>query len=472
MMQIPFDNSYAKLPPQMFTTLRPTPVKAPQIIATNADLALILGIDPADLTGLEAAQVFAGNHIPDGASPLAQVYAGHQFGNWNPQLGDGRAVLLGEVIGTDGMRRDIQLKGSGPTPYSRSGDGRAWLGPVMREYLVSEAMHAMGVPTTRALAAVTTGEPVYREEILPGAVIARVAQSHIRVGTFQFFASRGDLTALQALTDHVIARHYPDANGPADLLDMVIAQYARLIAKWMSVGFIHGVMNTDNVSIAGETIDYGPCAFMDDFHPDSVFSAIDQYGRYAYSNQPAIGAWNMAQFATSLIPLMPDRDAAIEDFTKAVHRLPVIYEAAWLAAFGRKLGIADAKDDDRALINDLLDLMTKDGADFTNTFANLGTDKARDQFVDRAAFDDWQNRWSARKSPDAIAIMAETNPQIIPRNHRVEEAITAGRDGDYAPFHALLDAVTKPFAPLSDTTARYARAPTKDERVTRTFCGT
>ena len=471
-MQIPFDNTYAKLPPQMFTAQLPTPVKAPQMIATNADLAKLLGIDPALLDAPNAAQVFAGNHIPDGASPLAQVYAGHQFGNWNPQLGDGRAVLLGEVVGTDGIRRDIQLKGSGPTPYSRRGDGRAWLGPVMREYLVSEAMHALGVPTTRALAAVTTGERVYREQILPGAVITRVAQSHIRVGTFQYFASRGDLAALKALTDHVIARHYPTAKGPADLLDQVIARYAALIAKWMGLGFIHGVMNTDNVSIAGETIDYGPCAFMDDFHPDSVFSAIDQYGRYAYANQPGIGAWNMAQFATALIPLMPDRDAAITDFTAAVHRMPAIYEAEWLKVFGAKLGIADPIAEDHALITDLLDLMAKDGADFTNTFANLASPQARDQFINRDAFDAWAARWQQRKSDDAAQIMAQANPQIIPRNHLIEAVITAGLDGNDAPFHALLAAVTAPYAPLSEATAPYARAPSKSEQVTQTFCGT
>ncbi len=330
----------------------------------------------------------------------------------------------------------------------------------------------MGVPTTRALAAVTTGEVVYREDRLPGAVIARVAQSHIRVGTFQFFASRGDMQALQALTDHVIARHYPDATGPADLLDLVIARYATLIAKWMGLGFIHGVMNTDNVSIAGETIDYGPCAFMDGFHPDSVFSAIDQYGRYAYSNQPGIGAWNMAQFATALIPLMPDRDAAIEDFTAAVHRMPALYDDAWLSVFAAKLGIADPAEDDRALINDLLDLMAKDGADFTNTFANLNDPQARDQFIDRDAFDAWVVRWTPRKSEDAAAIMAQANPQIIPRNHRVEEVIQAGLSGDYAPFHALLAAVTAPYAPLNEATAKFARAPSKDEMVTRTFCGT
>ncbi len=471
-MRIPFDNSYAQLPPQMYTAQLPTPVKAPQMIATNAALATILGIDPADLAAPDAAQVFAGNHIPDGAAPLAQVYAGHQFGNWNPQLGDGRAVLLGEVVGTDGIRRDIQLKGAGPTPYSRSGDGRAWLGPVMREYLVSEAMHAMGVPTTRALAAVTTGEIVYREDRLPGAVITRVAQSHIRVGTFQFFASRGDMQALQALTDHVIARHYPDATGPADLLDLVIARYAKLIAQWMGLGFIHGVMNTDNVSIAGETIDYGPCAFMDGFHPDSVFSAIDQYGRYAYSNQPGIGAWNMAQFATALIPLMPDREAAIEDFTAAVHRMPGLYEDAWLSVFGAKLGIANPVEEDRILITDLLDLIAKHGADFTNTFANLNAANARDQFINRDAFDTWAARWQPRKAADAATIMARANPQIIPRNHRIEEVIQAGRTGDYAPFHALLAAVTAPYAPLTETTTQFARAPSKDEMVTRTFCGT
>ncbi len=464
---IPFDNSYARLPAHMFTSLQPTPVKAPEVIATNADLAAMLGID---LNAMDIAQVFGGNSVPDGAAPLAQAYAGHQFGNWNPQLGDGRAILLGEVVGSDGIRRDIQLKGAGPTPYSRNGDGRAWLGPVMREYLVSEAMHAMGVPTTRALAAVSTGELVFREDALPGAIITRVAQSHIRVGTFQFFAARGDMGALQALTDHVIARHYPDAAGPADLLDLVIARYAQLIAKWMGLGFIHGVMNTDNVSIAGETIDYGPCAFIDDFHPDSVFSAIDQFGRYAYSNQPGIGAWNMAQFATALIPLMDDREKAIEDFTAAVHRFPPLYEAAWLSTFGAKLGIAEPTPEDAQLIADLLDLMAKDSADFTNTFANLSSENARDQFLDRDAFDAWAQRWRDR-APDP-ALMAASNPRIIPRNHRVEEVISAGRNGDLASFHTLLDAVTQPFADLSDETAPFARPPTMDERVTRTFCGT
>ena len=464
---ISFDNSYARLPDRMFTQLSPTSVKTPELITVNRDLAAVLGIDPdmPDATG-----IFAGNTIPEGAAPLSQVYAGHQFGNWNPQLGDGRAVLLGEVIGTDGLRRDIQLKGSGPTPYSRNGDGRAWLGPVLREYLVSEAMHAMGVPTTRALAAVTTGEQVYREEILPGAIITRTAQSHIRVGTFQYFASRGDIEALSALTDHVIARHYPDADGPAALLDNVIRNYATLIAKWMGLGFIHGVMNTDNVSIAGETIDYGPCAFIDAFHPDMVFSAIDQFGRYAYSNQPKIGAWNMAQFATSLIPLMPDQDAAIKDFTAAVYRFPPLYEQAWLMQFRAKLGLTDAQENDTTLINDLLNLMAKDQADFTNVFAKLGTSDARDQFVNRDHFDQWNTAWQAR-NPD-LALMRHTNPKIIPRNHRVEAVISAARTGDFKPFHRLLDAVTQPYADLNDDTGHFSKAPTTDEKVMRTFCGT
>ena len=463
-MGIAFDNSYVALPAQMFTAQLPTPVRDPQLIVRNDALAQLLGVDTDD------PRIFAGNHIPEGAAPIAQVYAGHQFGNWNPQLGDGRAVLLGEVIGTDGLRRDIQLKGSGPTPYSRSGDGRAWLGPVLREYLVSEAMHAMGVPTTRALAAVTTGEPVYRETVLPGAIITRVAQSHIRVGTFQFFAARGDLEALEALTAHVIARHYPQADGPAALLDAVIARYAALIAKWMGLGFIHGVMNTDNVSIAGETIDYGPCAFMDHFDPNMVFSAIDQFGRYAYGNQPQIGAWNMAQFATALIPLMPDRDGAIDAFTDAVNRFPDLFEAAWLGEFAAKIGIAAPVDADKSLIADLLGLMAKEGADFTSVFAALGGDAPRDQFVDRAAFDAWAARWQAR-SPDA-ALMQGTNPLIIPRNHRIEAAIAAGVAGDFAPFHALLAAVTDPYAPLTGDRRDFARPPADDERVTRTFCGT
>ncbi|MBI1418363.1 MAG: YdiU family protein [Limimaricola sp.] len=462
-LHIPFDNSYARLPGRMFAALPPTPVRAPRIIAVNDGLARLMGIDPSALARAEAE--LAGNALPEGAAPIAQAYAGHQFGAWNPGLGDGRAILLGEVVGTDGIRRDIVLKGAGPTPFSRMGDGRAWLGPVLREYLVSEAMAAMGVPTTRALAAVTTGEDVYREDRLPGAILTRVAQSHVRVGTFQYFAARGDGEALAALADHVIARHYPQATGPADLLEQMMARQARLIAQWMGLGFIHGVMNTDNMAISGETIDYGPCAFMDVYHPDTVFSSIDRTGRYAWSNQPLIAHWNIAQFASALVPLMPDQDAAVEDFTAIINRFPALYRAAWLEVFGQKLGLA-ATEDDAALIDDLLALMAQDGADFTNVFARLGTPAARDEFLDRAGFEAWETRWQAR-GPDT-ALMARTNPQVIPRTHLIEAAITAGVTGDLGPFHAMLAAVTQPFV----ENAAYMRPPAEDERVLRTFCGT
>lgn len=466
-MTFAFDNSYARLPAHMFTRQSAASVPAPAWIAVNTSLGAELGADPAWLVSDAALQVFAGNVVPAGAEPLAQAYAGHQFGGWNPGLGDGRALLLGEVMG-----RDIQLKGSGPTPYSRRGDGRAGIGPVMREYIVSEAMHALGVPTTRALAAVTTGEDIYREGAVPGAVLTRVASSHIRVGTFQLFAAKGDLVALRALYDHVVARHYSDVKTPSELLESVMKKQAFLIAKWMGLGFVHGVMNTDNVAVSGETIDYGPCAFMDDYHADSVFSAIDRQGRYAYRNQPQIAVWNLAQFATALIPLMPDQDAAIEQFTALINRFPEVYEAEWIKVFGAKLGIADPTEDDRALISDLLALMQQGGADFTNVFAHLAGDDAQDQFADRGAFQAWAARWGQRRGADFADRMAQVNPKIIPRNHQVEAVIQAGVAGDLAPFHALLAAVTQPFAPLSDATAPFAKAPTKSERVTQTFCGT
>ena len=464
-LHIPFDNSYARLPAGMFAALPPTPVSAPALIAVNDDLARILGIDPGELRGPAGVQMLAGNAVADGSQPIAQAYAGHQFGNWNPALGDGRAILLGEVMGRDGIRRDIQLKGSGPTPYSRSGDGRAWLGPVLREYLVSEAMFALGVPTTRALAAVLTGDVVYREARLPGAILTRVAQSHIRVGTFQFFAARGDIPALQALCDHVIARHYPGVDGPAGLLDAMMARQAALIAQWMALGFVHGVMNTDNCSVAAETIDYGPCAFIDSYHPQAVFSSIDHQGRYAYGNQAQIALWNIAQFATALVPLMADRDAAIDDFTAIINRFSDLYQAHWLARFGQKIGI-DATPDDLPLIEGLLTLMARDQADFTNTYRALGTDQARDQFLDRAGFDAWETLWQAR-SPDR-ALMARSNPAVIPRTHLIEAVIQAGVAGDLDPFHAMLAAVTAPFSP----NPVYATPPTDDNRVSQTFCGT
>ena len=464
-LNIPFDNSYVRLPAAMFSALSPTPVTAPALIAVNDDMARLLGIDPAQLRSAEGLDMLAGNEVADGSQPIAQAYAGHQFGNWNPALGDGRAILLGEVIGTDGIRRDIQLKGSGPTPYSRSGDGRAWLGPVMREYLVSEAMFALGVPTTRALAAVITGDIVYREARLPGAILTRVAQSHIRVGTFQFFAARGDIEALQALTDHVIARHYPGVAGPAGLLDAMMQRQATLIAQWMALGFVHGVMNTDNCSVPGETIDYGPCAFLDSYHPNAVFSSIDRQGRYAYGNQAQIALWNIAQFATALVPLMPDRDAAIDDFTAIINRFSDLYQAAWLGRFGAKIGI-EATPDDLPLIEGLLTMMARSEADFTNTFRALGTDQARDQFLDRAGFDAWETLWLAR-GPD-LALMTRTNPAVIPRTHLIETAIQAGVTGAFDPFHAMLAAVTAPFT----QNPFFATPPTDENRVSLTFCGT
>ncbi|WP_299023564.1 YdiU family protein [uncultured Sulfitobacter sp.] len=469
-MHIPFDNSYATLPEAFYSKLAPTSVKAPKLLAFNEDLATLLGMEGA--SNDEVTATFSGNKIPQNSDPLAQLYAGHQFGNYNPQLGDGRAILLGEVIDTNGIRRDIQLKGSGRTPYSRGGDGRAWLGPVLREYLVSEAMHALGIPTTRALAAVATGEDILREQgMLPGAIVTRVASSHLRVGTFQVFAHRGQLDDLQTLTDYAIARHYPDANGPMDLLRAVCAAQASLVAAWMSVGFIHGVMNTDNCSIAGETIDYGPCAFMDDFHMGRVFSSIDQQGRYAYGNQPNMAIWNMAQLATALIQLSQDKDAGVEEATAIIHAMPDQIEAAWLARFAAKIGITTATETDRELIQALLDLMQTDGADFTNTFRALPTATARDQFTDRDAFDAWAQTHTARiaSEPDPTATMNTVNPAVIPRNHRIEEMIEAATTGDMAPFERLSTAFATPYT-LTDTDL--ANPPSEAEIVPATFCGT
>lgn len=469
-MHINFNNSYAALPEAFYTRQQPSPVKAPRLLAYNHELAKLLGISTDDLD--EVARIFGGNEIPHGATPLAQLYAGHQFGNYNPQLGDGRAILLGEVIDKNGLRRDIQLKGSGRTPYSRGGDGRAWLGPVLREYVVSEAMHALGIPTTRALAVVTTGEDVLRETgMLPGAVLTRVADSHLRVGTFEVFAHRGQMEELQMLTDYAIARHYPQAKGPMDLLRGVCARQAQLVAAWMSVGFIHGVMNTDNCAISGETIDYGPCAFMDEFHMGRVFSSIDQQARYAYGNQPNMLMFNMAQLATSLIQLFEDKDAAVEEATAIVHAMPEQIEAAWLSRFAAKIGIGTPKTEDAELIQDLLDLMQKDGSDFTNTFNALSGDLTEEHFTDRSAFAAWARRHSARiaAEPDPSAVMKAANPAVIPRNHRIEQMITAAVAGDMAPFERLTAALATPYS-LSDPDL--AKPPLPSEVVPATFCGT
>jgi len=470
---LPFDNSYARLPERFFVRQPPVPVARPGLIAVNTGLARELGLDPATLTTPEAIAALAGNGVPAGAEPLAQAYAGHQFGGWVPQLGDGRALLLGEVVAPDGRRFDVQLKGSGPTPFSRRGDGRAWIGPVIREYLVSEAMAALGVPTTRALAAMTTGQTVWRETGLPGAVLTRVAASHIRVGTFQYFAARGDTEALDLLMRHVIARHFPGADGPLGLLDAVTARQALLVARWMSLGFIHGVMNTDNMAISGETIDYGPCAFMDAYHPQKVFSSIDQFGRYAYANQPQVALWNLAQFASCLLPLMGDEAPAIEAATESINRLPTIYQAEWLRLFAAKIGIAAALPEDATLIESLLSLMAAQGADFTRTFHGLATGAARDEFADPAAFDDWARGWRDRVAGEAApeAVMRAANPAVIARNHRVEQAIAAAVSGDFTPFMRLNAVLSRPFD-VDDEDRAYMLAPTEDEEVRRTFCGT
>ena len=470
-LQIPFDNSYARLPERFYSRLNPTPVKTPRLIRFNEELAQELGIEEGDAE--ELARAFAGNDIPEGAEPLAQAYAGHQFGGFSPQLGDGRANLLGETV-TGGARRDIQLKGSGPTPFSRMGDGRAWLGPVLREYVVSEAMHALGIPTSRALAAVATGELVYREDgALPGAVLTRVAASHIRIGTFQFFAVRRDKDALQTLFKHTVERHYPQVNNPAELLDAVIDRQARLIAQWMSVGFIHGVMNTDNTTLSGETIDYGPCAFVDDYHPDTVFSSIDAHGRYAYSNQPNVIVWNMAQLATSLIPLMPDQDQAIEVFTKSVHAMPARIQAEWLRLFGRKIGIAEATPNDETLITGLLQRMAEGRADYTNTFRALSEGKPRDQFLDPAKFDEWETGWHKRLETEETpeVTMRTANPAFIPRNHRVEQMIKAAVAEDFTPFERLLKVLSTPYTSQPDA-VDLTYPPEPSEVVHQTFCGT
>ncbi len=470
-LHIPFDNTYAALGPGFYSRQAPEPVSSPRLLAFNRDLAQVLGITPGDLP--EMAEVFGGNRMPAGADPLAQLYAGHQFGSFNPQLGDGRAVLLGEVVGTDGIRRDIQLKGSGRTPYSRRGDGRAWMGPVLREYVVSEAMHALGIPTTRALAAVETGDPVWREGAMPGAVLTRVAASHLRVGTFQVFAARHDSRALKRLTQYAIKRHYPDAAGPMDLLRAVRDAQARLVAQWMSVGFIHGVMNTDNCAISGETIDYGPCAFMDVYNPAQVFSSIDRMGRYAFDNQPGIIVWNLAQLATALIQQLEDPQEGVEEATEIVHAMPGMIEQEWLARFAAKIGIRQPQDGDMALIEDLLARMAEGEADFTNTFRALAGENARDQFQDPAAFEGWETGWRQRLETEEAPqdLMRRVNPAFIPRNHRIEEMIAAAMGGDMAPFERLMRVLANPFADQPEA-ADLQTPPAPHEVVQATFCGT
>ncbi len=472
-LDLPFDNSYARLPDRFYARLAPTPVAKPALVALNEPLAARLGLDAEALAAPEGVAALAGNATPGGADPLAQAYAGHQFGNFVPQLGDGRALLLGEVVAPDGARFDIQLKGSGRTPFSRMGDGRAWLGPVLREYLVSEAMAALGVPTTRALAAVTTGETVLREAAFPGAVLTRVASSHIRVGTFQFFAARDDHDALEALTAHALMRHQPDGKTALDLLNGVVERQARLVALWMGLGFVHGVMNTDNTAISGETIDYGPCAFMDVYHPLRVFSSIDRAGRYAFGRQPDIAMWNLAQLAVALLPLIGETEPA----QQALQRFANLFKTEWSRVYRAKLGLVSEREEDDALAHDLLERMADNRADFTNAFRGLATGKARDEFLDPAAFDAWEATWRARLAEEDATpesrqeALAAANPAVIPRTHRIEEAIQAAVAGDFAPFERLHAALQTPFA-LAEDNADLARAPTEDEIVPETFCGT
>jgi uncharacterized protein YdiU (UPF0061 family) len=490
--QLPFDNSYARLGPHFYSRQLPEPVPDPALIRVNRPLARHLGIDPNWLESEIGVGFMAGNHVPANADPVATVYGGHQFGNWVPQLGDGRAILVGELVAADGERYDIQLKGSGRTPYSRGGDGRAPLGPVLREYIVSEAMAALGVPSTRALGAVTTGETVFRETRLPGAVLTRVARSHIRIGTFEYFAAQGDREALQVLVQHVIERHYREAAQAEQpvvaMLEGVLERQAELIASWQSLGFIHGVMNTDNMLLSGETIDYGPCAFMDGFDNDAVFSSIDHGGRYAYRNQAHIAHWNLARLTQALLPLIDDdHDSAIAKGQAVINTFPDLVQSAYRSAMLRKLGLGAVQPGDGGLIRELLDLMQAHRSDFTLTFRRLWELAAGDQregdsvakiFDLDEAFDPWLKAWGQRFTNDLadattrLAAMQAANPAFIPRNHLVEEAIAAAVKGsDFAPFHALVDMLENPLV-FDASLTHYATPPRPGQEVTQTFCGT
>lgn len=508
-----FDNSYARLPKLLFTLQSPVPVRLPKVVMLNKPLAASLGLDVHALQSNDSAEVFAGNRVPEGAMPIAQAYAGHQFGHFT-MLGDGRAVLLGEQITPDSRRVDIQLKGSGRTPYSRGGDGRAVLGPMLREYIISEAMHALGIPTTRSLAVSTTGEKVIRESPLPGAVLTRIAASHLRVGTFQYVANWGTVEDLRALADYTLQRHFPDRDSGENrylgLLQEMIQRQASLIAKWQLVGFIHGVMNTDNMAISGETIDYGPCAFMDTYDPATVFSSIDTRGRYAYGNQPHIALWNLTRFAEAILPLLhDDEEQSIQIAEDALSEYSGLYRLHWLAGMRAKLGIAKEEPEDEALIEDLLDLMQKQRADFTNTFRALTLNKLAElgepagQTLERsneadegpeqggeagesgdgslfstAEYKQWKQRWQMRldrqqqcRDP-AGRLMQNNNPAVIPRNHRVEEALEAAADReDYSVMERLLEALANPFA-YAPEQIEYCALPSRSGAAYRTFCGT
>ncbi|MDF2608145.1 MAG: hypothetical protein K0S34_2341 [Bacillales bacterium] len=471
------DNSYTRLPDTFFSKTNPTRVSSPKIIIYNEQLATGLGLNNIDV------DILAGNKLPEGAHPIAQTYAGHQFGHFT-MLGDGRAILLGEQITPHGERKDIQLKGSGRTPYSRGGDGRASLGPMLREYIISEAMNALGIPTTRSLAVVTTGESVFRETELPGAILTRVATSHIRVGTFQFAAKWGTKKDLQMLADYTIERHFPNVqnsdNPYLSLLNEVVKRQASLIAKWQLVGFIHGVMNTDNVTISGETIDYGPCAFMDTYDPETVFSSIDIHGRYAYKNQPQIGMWNLARFAETLLPLIHDnQDEAVIIAQNAITKFDELYEQNWITGMRAKLGLFDEDIKDEALIKELLDMMQQSRSDYTNTFIALTFDKLEEtNLINESGFKEWNEQWQSRfnnqKAPreDIHELMKKNNPAVIPRNHRVEEALNAAvKNGDFSVMEKFLNVLSSPYSHNTDQ-AEFAALPPQQNCSYRTFCGT
>ncbi len=494
-----FDNTYAELPERFYGRQKPTPVIAPRLIQVNVELARQLGLNADALASPQGVHILAGNQIAEGSEPLALAYAGHQFGHFVPRLGDGRAILLGEVVGLDGRRYDIQLKGSGPTAFSRRGDGRAALGPVLREYLVSEAMAAMGVPTTRALAAILTGEQVMREEMRPGAVFTRVAASHLRVGTFQYFTAQGDMDGLRRLADYAIARHYPEirsAGVPAtarpyrSFLDAVIERHANLVTQWMLLGFIHGVMNTDNTSISGETLDYGPCAFMEAYEPRKVFSSIDHQGRYAYSNQPHAAHWNLMRLAEALLPLLiqeeGSEEAALSSANESLAAFAPQFEAARASGLRRKLGLITEQAGDAALADDLLERMAANQADFTLTFRQLcdaaadpqADRQVRSRFADPSAYDTWAIEWHRRLDVEPIApteraaSMRRVNPRFIPRNHLVEAVIEAAvEQQDFAPFKTLLEVVTHPNDDRPEL-EHFATPARPEECVSQTFCGT
>ncbi|RLL40569.1 YdiU family protein [Oceanobacillus piezotolerans] len=478
-----FDNSYARLPKKFFSYVEPEPVRSPMLVAFNKTLANSLGLDMKKLESDEGVLAFGGNEIPQGSEPLAQAYAGHQFGHFT-MLGDGRAVLLGEHMTPSGERYDIQLKGSGQTPYSRGGDGRATLGPMLREYIISEAMYGLGIPTTLSLAVVTTGEAVMREKPLPGAVLTRVAASHIRVGTFQYMANWGTEQELRILADYTIKRHFPevekDENPYLSLLGEVIKRQATLIAKWQHVGFIHGVMNTDNMAISGETIDYGPCAFMDKYDPATVFSSIDRKGRYAYGNQPGIAVWNLTRFAESLLPLLDENeDQAIEMAKDTLSTFSTLYHDNWITGMREKLGIYNKEEEDQTLAESLLKLMEEYNADYTNTFRGLTMNELDSTgLLEKEAFKQWHKEWKERlerqqeNEKESRQLMRNSNPAVIPRNHRVEEALEAAvAKGDYSVMEGLLKVLSNPYA-YSPEQEEYAKPPEPSDCLYQTFCGT